>query len=209
METRSGRHYEETCSVVFDPKLLCSDEESTCAEEEEECCTDDEETFEVAFILDDRVVDGERQFKVRWAGYGEEEDSWEPEENLENAKELVKEYLNRNPRMPREKRTIVKRYSETYSRTSPYELTHEQAMEYATLLTKKIRVIAADESSEDSENSEEEEEIQLSKPVKELWLKRHCQMLEQRDFLTDPIEITQQWENQFDSIAPQNIDQFA
>lgn len=52
--------------------------------------TDD--IYEVERILDDRKKDGKVLFKVRWEGYGSEEDSWEPNENLLTCQELVNRY---------------------------------------------------------------------------------------------------------------------
>ena len=46
-----------------------------------------EEEFEVDSILKERRSGGESEFLVRWLGYGPEEDSWEPEDNV--AVELV------------------------------------------------------------------------------------------------------------------------
>jgi len=51
-----------------------------------------EEEFEVERILNKRVVRGKEKFLVQWKGYIVEEDIWESRKNLENAKELVKEF---------------------------------------------------------------------------------------------------------------------
>jgi len=50
------------------------------------------EEFEVEKILNKRTVRGKEKFLVRWKGYTAEEDTWESRENLENTKELVKEF---------------------------------------------------------------------------------------------------------------------
>lgn len=41
-----------------------------------------EPTYDVQAILKERVRDGAREFLVRWEGYTQEHDSWEPRENL-------------------------------------------------------------------------------------------------------------------------------
>ena len=46
--------------------------------------------FEVESVLAQRVVRGRRQFLVKWLGYGDWENSWEPEENLANAQDKLK-----------------------------------------------------------------------------------------------------------------------
>jgi len=51
-----------------------------------------EEEFEIEKILNKRMIRGKKKFLVRWKGYTVEEDTWENRENLENAKELVKEF---------------------------------------------------------------------------------------------------------------------
>jgi len=51
-----------------------------------------EEEFGVEKILNKRVVRGKKKFLVQWKGYTVEKDIWESRENLENAKELVKEF---------------------------------------------------------------------------------------------------------------------
>lgn len=49
--------------------------------------TDD--IYEVERIIDAKRKDGKVLFKVRWEGYGSEEDSWEPSDNLLTCQELV------------------------------------------------------------------------------------------------------------------------
>lgn len=52
--------------------------------------TDD--IYEVERILEAKKKDGRVIYKVRWEGYGSEEDSWEPSENLLTCQELVERY---------------------------------------------------------------------------------------------------------------------
>ena len=53
---------------------------------------DREEKYKVEKILNKRKVQGKDRFLVWWKGYTAEADIWEGRENLENAKELVKEF---------------------------------------------------------------------------------------------------------------------
>ena len=48
--------------------------------------------FEVESIIDKVVKNGSAKYRVRWKGFGPEEDSWEPAENLESAVELLNSF---------------------------------------------------------------------------------------------------------------------
>ena len=48
-----------------------------------------EPEYVVERVMDTRMSRGTRQFLVKWANFGEFESSWEPEENLGNAKRAV------------------------------------------------------------------------------------------------------------------------
>jgi len=52
-----------------------------------------EEEFEVEEITDKRIVNGTVQYKIRWRGYSPDQDTWEPEKNL-NCPERVRRYEN-------------------------------------------------------------------------------------------------------------------
>ena len=59
---------------------------------------DGEEEFEVDSVLDVRKEPGSRSKKtylVRWAGYGPEHDTWEPESNLQNCKNKIQAYWDK------------------------------------------------------------------------------------------------------------------
>ncbi|KAF8747306.1 hypothetical protein RHS01_11335 [Rhizoctonia solani] len=53
---------------------------------------DREEEYEVEGITDMEKRDGKWFFRVKWKGYGSEENTWEPRENLRNAKEVLKKF---------------------------------------------------------------------------------------------------------------------
>ena len=50
---------------------------------------DGDDEWEVETILDTRKRYGKQEFLVKWKGYPPYENSWEPEENLTNAPEVV------------------------------------------------------------------------------------------------------------------------
>ncbi|KAL3310909.1 hypothetical protein Ciccas_010514, partial [Cichlidogyrus casuarinus] len=54
-----------------------------------------EEFYFVQDIVDDKIVRGQKFYKVRWKGYSPSEDSWEPESNLYSVPEVIEEYSQR------------------------------------------------------------------------------------------------------------------
>jgi len=51
-----------------------------------------EEEWEVEKILNKRKVRGKNKFPVRWKGFTAEGDTWESQENLQNAGNVLKEF---------------------------------------------------------------------------------------------------------------------
>ncbi|KAI1715974.1 chromo (CHRromatin organization MOdifier) domain-containing protein [Ditylenchus destructor] len=77
-------------------------------EVEEQSSDEGSEIYEVERILDMKMVRNKRKFLIRWKGYGEDEDSWEPQENLDGANEIVATYLkelDNKPKTPKAKAT--------------------------------------------------------------------------------------------------------
>ena len=60
---------------------------------------DAEPEFEVERFVDMRIVRGLRQFLVKWKGYGEFENSWEPESNLGNSMSLLNDFVGSRSRV--------------------------------------------------------------------------------------------------------------
>lgn len=54
------------------------------------------EEFEVEDILDSRTCKGKLLYLIKWKGYSEIHNSWEPEENLQSCGELIEKYLNKS-----------------------------------------------------------------------------------------------------------------
>ena len=59
---------------------------------------EEEEEFEVNDIIDKRKRGSKIEYLVSWKGYGPEEDSWEPAENLGNAQDVVDRFNIKYPR---------------------------------------------------------------------------------------------------------------
>ena len=64
-----------------------TDESKQQIHEEEE-----EASFEIEAIVDDAMIDGVLHYRVKWLGFGQEEDTWEPEENLTACQDLIELY---------------------------------------------------------------------------------------------------------------------
>lgn len=63
--------------------------------DEEQIIDDEENYFEVEKIHYSRKIGNcrKRQFKIKWKGYSNPENSWEPGENLDGALDLLQKYL--------------------------------------------------------------------------------------------------------------------
>ena len=52
----------------------------------------DEEEYVVEKIVGCRTKKGRVEYRIRWKGYDESDDTWEPAENLQKVQKLIREY---------------------------------------------------------------------------------------------------------------------
>ena len=57
--------------------------------------------YEVEEVLDSRLKRGKLEYLVKWSGYTEDHNTWEPESNLENSKESINDFHKSNSSAPR------------------------------------------------------------------------------------------------------------
>jgi hypothetical protein len=66
-----------------------------------------EEEYEVDHIRDSKLFGRTLKYLVRWTGYGEGEDTWEPAKNLAHAPDKVKDFHSLNPGAPRKIAALI------------------------------------------------------------------------------------------------------
>ena len=69
--------------------------------------------YEVEEILSSRKRGRGIQYLVKWKGYGEEENTWEPRRNVENAREAIEDFYHEYPMAARRMESILRRFKTT------------------------------------------------------------------------------------------------
>jgi hypothetical protein len=79
--------------------------------------TEEEEMYEVEEILDKKKIGAKWKYQIKWVGYGLDQTTWEPAENLENVDSMLKEF-EKNWQKDQKKKEIKKTNQESKKSTS-------------------------------------------------------------------------------------------
>ncbi len=115
-----------------------------------------EPEWEVERIMNTRRYWNQTQFLIKWKGYSDAHNSWEPEKNL-SATELVEEYYKRNPRSAGVEEWIKRREISVHSVTTYLLTSHTTTMPSRDSSTERLvaRAMARGSYSETSTESPE------------------------------------------------------
>jgi len=57
--------------------------------------------YEVEEIMDSRLKRGKLEYLVKWSGYTDDYNTWEPEANCANSRKIIENFHKSNPSTPR------------------------------------------------------------------------------------------------------------
>ena len=67
---------------------------------------DEDNRYQMESIRKERVLKGKTQFLIKWVGYSEYQNTWEPPEYLEECNKFLEEFYMRLKRVETAKRTL-------------------------------------------------------------------------------------------------------
>ena len=123
------------------------------------------EFYNIEKIIGRRMSKGKLEYKIKWEGYSMDECTWEPIENLETAKELVKEYDQLNP-FPKKKTVKSEKNKKDNNNSINNIRNKDNNQQNENIIQDNVEKIEENEDNKKNENSpidlnNEEEEINL------------------------------------------------
>ena len=62
--------------------------------------------FQVEEILGRKSESGQVYYRIKWSGYSSQYNTWEPEENLANCRDLIEEFMEKDTSKVRERESL-------------------------------------------------------------------------------------------------------
>jgi chromobox protein 5 len=89
----------------------------------------DSNEYYVEKVLDKRVIDGELRYLIKWDGWSEENNTWEPLENLGNIKNLIDEYEKEQLLNPKNKKGVKSKVDYQKQNSAPHPTKSKNSLE--------------------------------------------------------------------------------
>ncbi|CAH1282005.1 unnamed protein product [Diabrotica balteata] len=110
----------EDVEEVKKPKEKTKKSKAVSDEEEEDGEGEDETQYEVEKVIDDKMIAGVRHYLIRWKGYGQDDDTWEPEDTL-NCPGAIKAFKD-SKKKTKGAKDKVKKDSEEWDENEDFEV---------------------------------------------------------------------------------------
>ncbi|VVC30845.1 Chromo shadow domain,Chromo domain, conserved site,Chromo/chromo shadow domain,Chromo domain [Cinara cedri] len=153
-------------SLIPEPKMKESVFEREDVEEEPIVLLDEpEEEYSVEKILDKRVKEGKVEYYLKWRGYSDDDNTWEPVENLD-CEELIVEFENKLIRNEKEK-TMLNEQQERDQQESEQQARDQQERDQQERDQQERDQQERDQQERDQQERDQKERDQKERDQKE------------------------------------------